>query len=367
MTVTEDWTWHIVPNAGDLEAAPVELSAEEAQAWCNFVLWKPTVLPDGCRSITSTLRKEAPPGHEVKATGRSPWSDANNAVHRAEIGGPGRRLRIKQFLYDWAFAAADHPCLWGSETRPVSLSGGQVLWFGTDYLGNAATSARMSRTTVELSVLEGEFSDAELVALHEGLVPPQDDVVRRILLTPFHKLSYWARHPATMVAVPTGLYSFQRHDREHAGTWVPSAELKDFLAAHHIPSALDAFVAESAATFTSGSGAQEVEVVYTSPDIDASELRLVLQHTGRGRIPFPPQRAKHPASTEEIDLAGRHVHLAHIDPVLGPFDAQWSDSATGVEGKLLSSTNAGLDRGVFLSGLSSLLARSPLRDKGAAL
>ncbi|MFI1681819.1 hypothetical protein [Streptomyces sp. NPDC020607] len=356
MTVTEGWSWRIVADAGELSSAPEELPAEEAQEWCNFVLWRPTLLPEGCSLLTSTLRKEAPPGHREGATGRSPWSDANNAVYRSEIGGPGRRLRIKQFLYDWAFPAADHPCLWGSATRPEVLSGGQVLWFGTDYLGNAATSARMSRTTVELSVLEGEFSDAELVALHNGFVPSGDDVVERVLRTPFHELSYWARYPVSMVSVPTGLYSFKRHDRVHTGTWVPRGELDGFLAAHDAPSAPGGFVAESAATFTGSSGEQETEIVYVRADIDGGELRLVLQRTGKGRIPFPPEREDHPAVTEEIGLDGQLVHLAYIDPVLGPFDAQWSDATRGVEGKLMSSTHEGLTREVFLSALSTVIA-----------
>ncbi|SEO62854.1 hypothetical protein [Actinacidiphila rubida] len=365
MTVRKDWNWHIVPRAADLEAAPVELPAEQAQPWCNFVLWKPTALPEGCRVLTSTLRKEAPPGHHGEATGRSPWSEANNAVHRSEIAGPGRRLRIKQFLYDWAFPAADHPCLWGSHTRPVTLSSGHVLWFGTDYLNNPATSVRMSRTTVELSVLEGQFTDAELTTLHEHLVPGGDDVVARVLRTPFHALSYWARYPVDMVAVPTGLYTFQRRGRRHEGQWAAAGELAAFLDAHHAPRALDGFTAESAATFTGEDGAQETEIVYTRADLDAAELRVVLQQAGKGRIPFPPRREKHPATTQQTDVAGHLVHLACIDPGLGPFDAQWSDPATGTEGKLVSSTHAGVDRETVLSALGALLApRPPRHPKG---
>ena len=360
----QQWNWRTVPRAADLEAAPVALPADRAQPWCNFVLWKPAALPAGCRTLTSTLRKEAPPGHEGATTGRSPWSEANNAVHRSEIGGPGRRLRLKQFLYDWAFPAADHPCLWGSRARPVPLPRGQVLWFGEDYLGNAGTSTRMSRTTIELSVLEGEFTDTELIRLHESLVPCGGDVVRRVLATPFHALSYWARHRVDMVAVPTGLFVFQRRDRPHEGTWAATGELPGFLAAHRIPPALGGFTAESAATFTSTSGAREIEIVYTCPDLDGSELRVVLQRAGKGRIPFPPRREKHPASTEDVDVAGRPVHLAYVDPVLGPFDAQWSDPATGTEGKLVSSTHTGLDREAVLSALGALLAPPP-RTKAA--
>ncbi len=361
------WIWRVVPTAAELEEAPPEISPEECQNWCNFVVWYPSELPSDCIEVTGTLRKEAPPGRTGSTNGRTPWSNANTAAYRLEIKGLGRRLRIKQFLYDWAFPAADHPCLWGSRTRPIPFGRGNVLWLGIDYLGNVAGSARLSRTTVELSVLEGEFSDAEMTSIYAGLRRVSSDVSDRIINTPFHELSYWARYPVDMVSVPTGLFRFQRRDKKHEGDWIPGDELTDFLNAGCIPTALDTFGAESAAVFISPTGAQELEVVYNSPQNDGAELRLVLQPAGKGRIEYPPQREKHPAEDETVEVQGIDVHLAYVDPVFGPFDAQWRDAAADIDGKLLSSVRVGMNRARFLSVLETLLDRASLIGGDGAL
>ncbi|MEU5437870.1 hypothetical protein AB0G73_31450 [Streptomyces sp. NPDC020719] len=366
MASTELWHWRTAPDAAALEDVPPHLTPQEAQEWCNFTLWHPFELPAGCDTAVGTLRKEAPPGRTGPDAGRSPWSAANPAAFRTEIGGPGRRLRLKQFLYDWAFPAADHPALWGSETRHFPIGSGRVVWLGTDYLGHAAASARMLRTTVELSVLEGEFTGEELVELYRSLRPAVAEVPARVVRTPFSALSYWARHrDVEMVSVPTGLFTFHRRTRPHEGDWVPTAELARFLAARRVPASLGGFACDSAAVFADADGSRELEVIYTSGDGD--ELRLVLQRPGGGRMPFPPQREKHPARAEEISVDGRTVHLAYVDDEVGPFDAMWRDEAAGVEAKLLTSARTGLDKEFVLGCVRAVLAAAPLTDAGAAL
>ncbi|KOG26233.1 MULTISPECIES: hypothetical protein [Streptomyces] len=338
------WRWQILERAADLDPVPPVLSEAAAQDGCNFTVWRPTVLPAGCDSSVGTLRREAPPGR-VEAEGRTPWSDANPAGYRTEISGGGRRLRLKQFHYDWAFPAADHPCLWGSETRPYEIGEGRVAWLGTDYLGHRAGSARMARTTVELSVLEGEFTDEELVALFAALRPAVPEAAERILATPFAELSYWARHRADMVSVPTGVFSFHRRDKKHEGDWIPSADVAAFLAAQGVPVTAGGFRAESAATFGDGAAVRELEVVYASPD--GAELRLTAQRTGGGRLEFPPVREKHPATEELHDLDGRPLHLGHVDAEYGACDAWWQHP-DGYDLRLLGSAGTGLGREAFL-------------------
>ncbi|MDT6987515.1 hypothetical protein ACFSUJ_33815 [Streptomyces lusitanus] len=357
------WRWQVLDRAADLDPVPPAIEETRAQDWCNFVLWRPSRLPAGCDTRVGTLRREAPPGR-VAAEGRTPWSDANPAGYRTEISGGGRRLRLKQFLYDWAFPAADHPCLWGSETRPAEIGGGRVVWLGTDYLGHRAASARMARTTVELSVLEGEFDDDELVALFAALRPAVPDAVPRVLATPFADLSYWARRPASMVSVPTGVFRFHRSEREHEGDWVPSEQVADFLTAQGVPVTAGQFRAESAATFGDGATVRELDVVYSSPS--GGELRLTAQRTGGGRLAFPPQRDKHPATAEIRDLGGRPLHLGHLSTRYGACDAWWQHP-DGYDLRLLGSAGADLgaeafhglaaeiDRGLRLAGRAAVL------------
>ncbi|MGW8747945.1 hypothetical protein ACWGOC_31915 [Streptomyces sp. NPDC055782] len=337
------WRWQSLDHAAALDRVPPAIEEARAQDWCNFVLWRPSRLPEGCDTSVGTLRREAPPGR-VEAEGRTPWSDANPAGYRTEIFGGGRRLRLKQFLYDWAFPAADHPCLWGSRTRPAEIGEGRVVWLGTDYLGHRGASARLARTTVELSVTQGEFSDEEIVALYAALRPAVPEAVPRVLGTPFAELSYWARHPAGMVSVPTGVFRFDRRGREHEGDWVPSQKAVDFLTAQGVPVAAGEFRAESAAVFGNGAGIRELDVVYASPA--GAELRLTVQRTGGGRLAFPPEQDKHPATTEERDLGGRPVLLGHLSAEYGACDAWWQHP-DGYDLRLLGSAGAGLGPEAF--------------------
>ncbi|MET7622239.1 hypothetical protein [Streptomyces sp. NPDC005408] len=366
MASTTTWQWNTVADAAELEDAPPRLAPQQAQPWCNFTLWHPAGLPGGCDTAVGTLRKEAPPGRTAASAGRSPWSSANPAAYRTEISGGGRRLRLKQFLYDWAFPAADHPCLWGSETRAFPIGEERVVWLGIDYLGHPAASARMSRTTVELSILEGEFSDEELVALYRALRPADPGAPARIVRTPFSELSYWARHTTDLIEVPTGMFFFHRRDGRHQGDWVPTVELADFLMAQGVPAELGGFVSDSAAVFTDADGARDLEVIYTG-ERDGGELRLILQRSGAGRMPFPPEREKHPARAQKVQVRGRTVHLAYVDPEVGAFDAVWQDPALGLEGKLLTSSGQGMDKQLVLGRLDTLLAGSLLTGQGAAL
>ncbi|MER5382881.1 hypothetical protein ABT040_21795 [Streptomyces sp. NPDC002688] len=344
------WRPQALHHAADLDPVPPVLDETRAQPWCTFVLWQPAELPRGCDTRTGTLRREAPPGR-VDAAGRTPWSDANPSGYRTEISGGGRRLRLKQFLYDWAFPAADHPCLWGSETRPHEIGEDRVVWLGTDYLGHRAGSARMARTTVELSVLDGEFTDEEIIALYAALRPAVPEALPRILATPFSELSYWARHRADTVAVPTGVFAFQRRGRTHEGHWTPSADLTAFLGKQGIPLTAGPFHADSAATYGDGTTVRELDVVYATPA--GGELRLTAQRTGGGRLRFPPRRDKHPATAETRDLGGRPVHLGYLSAEFGACDAWWQHP-DGYDLRLLSSAGTGLGRDTFFTLLTAL-------------
>ncbi|MFI8105667.1 hypothetical protein [Streptomyces sp. NPDC086023] len=357
------WRWHILESAADLDPLPPVITEELAQDGCNFVVWRPSELPAGCDTSTGTIRREAPPGR-VEAEGRSPWSDANPSGYRTEISGGGRRLRLKQFLYDWAFPAADHPCLWGSDARPYEIGEGRVVWLGTDYMGHRAASARMARTTVELSVLEGEFTDEELVALYAALRPAVPEAVPRVLATPFAELSYWARQPAEMVSVPTGVFSFHRRDRQHEGDWVAAADLPAFLTGQGVPLSVGAYRADSAATFGDGAAVRELDVVYASAS--GGELRLTAQRTGGGRLVFPPERDKHPATAELLDLGGRPLHLGYSDARYGACDAWWQHP-DGHELRLLGSSGTGLGRDAFVDLVTELDAGLRLGGRAGTL
>ncbi|AUS80453.1 hypothetical protein C1701_21330 [Actinoalloteichus sp. AHMU CJ021] len=354
-----DPPFRVLSDPADLPAVPEEVPPTDAQAWCSFVVWVPDRLPTGCVARAGTLRREAPPGRpDGSDVGRSPWSRANPCAYRFEVVGEGRRLRVKQFLYDWAVPALDHPSLWRSRTSARPLDGRHVLWFGVDYLGNRGTSARLGRTMVELSVLDGEFTEEELLDLHRSLRPADADAPSRLAAVPFAELSYWARHhDVEMVVVPTGIWRFDRDgDTAHEGDWVTPPHHAALLGALGLPERLGGLAVDSAARFTNAEGRTEVEVLYSGGPDRGRELRLVAQRTGRGRLVVPPRPSAHEWATRTTTtLRGTTVWLGWIDEDHGPFDCV-GRAANGVEFRLVSGSGVGLDRRWFESASTELLA-----------
>ncbi|MGH8878480.1 MAG: hypothetical protein ACRD0P_14240, partial [Stackebrandtia sp.] len=327
----------------------------QAQEWCNFVVFAPGLLPADCRLETATIRKEAPPGRVEGATrGRTPWSTTNPAALRYEIAGAGRRLRIKQFLYDWAFPALDHPCLWENPTVAHPLPDGAILWCGTDYMGRPGASARLSRTMIETSVMEGTFTDDELIDVHRGLTPVSDDAAAHLRDTGFAELTYWNRHPgAPAISVPTGMWKMRRATEDGHGRW--TSDTATVRVEHGLPETLAGYRADAAARFDIPSGGGEVEVSYTVRPQRDRELRLITQATGDGRIEVPPQPTQHPAQRTVVEVSGTPVNLAWINEDYGPYDAVWHDANTATERRLLSSSATGMDRRFIHRALQQLI------------
>lgn len=351
------WRNFFLKDPAELDKAPPTVPAQEAQEWCNFTLWIPSWLPPKCSLRTGTLRREAPPQRVPGVAGRTPWSESNASAYRCEVVGGGRRLRLKQFLYDWAFPALDHPCLWGEGTFAVELDQRYVMWFGIDYMGHRGASARLDRTSVELSVLEGAFSDEEILEIFRSLRPVDEATAGAIHATPFGELSYWARYRPTIVTVPYGLWKFRRPGSQREGKWVTDpTSAQNLIAELSLPWELGGYTLDSAALFADPQKQGEVEVCYTSHPDRGHELRLIAQALGGGRLSVPPEAEPHPKRTKTINLDDVEIHLAWIREDYGPFDAVWRDSASGVEVKLLSSTGIELSHQWFLDAVACVVA-----------
>lgn len=146
-----------------------------AQPHCNFVVLEPRRLPEGCAVGPISARTEA-----------DRWS----TVHY-RVTGRNRRLRVKQFLYDWW-------TLTDAATNLVHMgcpfkAGATVGWHGTDYKGLAAACWAKLRTQVELSVEEGRFEPEELEALCASMEPADPEAPAQIVPVPFAKISFTVR------------------------------------------------------------------------------------------------------------------------------------------------------------------------------
>lgn len=175
MTPFWEAPWTEQPHFGEKawECAP-----DEAQLCLTVPLLWPdeAALPEGTDVTKLTIRPEGP--------GR--WSSA-----RLVIGGGGRRLRLKQYHFDW----------W----RPTELAAGlqRVLGFyrageavvvwGRDARGRSAAKMAWGRTTVDLRIEQGTFVELELRHLLANLRPAAPDALATLAAPAFHELSYHVR------------------------------------------------------------------------------------------------------------------------------------------------------------------------------
>jgi len=269
-------------------STPLETSWSEAQQWCNFVLFKPHWLPGELIEQKNTVRPESP---------------IEPCAHRVEFYGNGRSLSIKQFLYDWAPPAYDHPCLWrnakisNSENTPLPkpyLIGNNYLWLGLDYRRKSAATINLMRTQIEMTVLSGEFEDEEIIQIVSGLTPAALKSQKDILGLCFAELTYNRRHESGIVPVPTSYFNYIRDKdlsyhpysavnneldlRQLLGNWLASILIDDYR--------LDSL-------FLIGSNIhniKEVEYYFESEIEPGSYVRfLTTEQDGEHSIQFPPK------------------------------------------------------------------------------
>ena len=106
--------------------------------------------------------------------------------------------------------AFDCPCLWLSPVVRHFFVGSDVGWLGTDFRGLPVASVHLDRTTIELSVLSGSFSDDELHEICRNLRPVNPEARNQILHTPLATLCYQRRHREPPIAVPVGFWAHER-------------------------------------------------------------------------------------------------------------------------------------------------------------
>lgn len=307
------------------------LGWEEAQAAVNFVLFRPDPLPEGLLVEAASVRPEAPPRPDLNLG----WTIGNRSAHRCELAGEGSRIRVKQFLYDWAPPAWDHPSLTGAAVPFVV--GGHVGWLGRDFRGSSAATVTLDRTTIELSVRDGECPEELLVALCQTLRPVSADARAAILRTPFGKLAYRSRHEDRTPSVPVGYWRHRRgppdmpvriHERVPLG--VPGGNLA--------PPARLGFLLDTVQVFGGPPGPLEVEYLYADAADPGRTIRLLVSRAGaESPVRFPPTLEGQPCGVRQGD-----VHHAYGDARYGPHEAVWQ--ADGLNVMLLTKPAPWTDR-----------------------
>jgi hypothetical protein len=338
---------------------PVAATFADAQAATNFVVLEPTDLPGDCSVAEATYRPEQPPGRpdgvDADDIGQTPHSDGNPSSVRAVVEGDGRRLRLKQFLYDWAPPAASVAPLWRTPEPEPFHSRSEVAWLGTDYKDNRGACVQRARTQLELSVTAGEFSDDELRAVVDGLVPAAPDAAATSAVerTPFHRLNYWARYQAAPPAVPNALADYAPNRPYEDSYELSRASLATNPPVPALVPGGDRFLFDSALAFR---GADALECVFRHRENASDHLWLTAAGSDSPLAPdLPPEPSDQQAATRDpFPLRDTTVHYAALTEDNGAWEAFWTEG--GVRYALVAGASQFLDGEAFREVVASLRA-----------
>lgn len=309
-----------------------ETTLPEAQQSANFVVFAPEWLPADCTLTEVTLRPEQPPGRpggiQAQQIGQTPWSEANLCSIRAIVAGRRRRLRIKQFLYDWAPPAASTAPLWNSPALTPVPGRDTVGWLGTDYMKRRGGCVQAMRTQIEVSVIEGTFTDEELGGILNRLRPAALAESQDVRRAPFHLLNYWVRHRLRAVEVPYGLWKY-RHPRHYdQSRLIALNELRlnpplRLLFPDDSPYSFDSAVVISENDPLN----REVELVYRHQANQSDHIWLVAVDARSERpVPIPPEPETHLAAGRRPEqLRGATVWYAALNEQYGAWEALWEE------------------------------------------
>jgi len=357
------WVPRVAPSIESLEAEIRSMGWEESQEWCNFVLMKPMVLPEGVSLEKAEMRPESPPGRrDGPEDSRLPsWTLSNRASHRCVFAGKERRVRIKQYLYDWAPPAFDCPCLWLSPVVRHFFVGSDVGWLGTDFRGLPGASVSLDRTTIELSVLNGSFSDDELQEICKGLSPVNPKARDQILHTSLATLCYQSRHRELPIAVPVGFWAHERKPESLFTHVFPGTTAPPNLPGADIAPPSD-YGYELRSVFTYGDVAHpdEADFVYYRSDRPNLYIRVLasLANTKQAVLRYPPVLDRQPCRSETISIAGRTVYYAFSSEDVGPHEVVYQTHGLNV--MLLVKPAEFTSRSWFIGLLSRILGAGSL-------
>ncbi|WP_137286327.1 hypothetical protein [Halorussus salinisoli] len=341
----------------DAAAPPRETTPADAQAAVNFVVFEAEWLPEDCRVETVTRRPERPPGRPTDVSAedidQTPHSDGNPCSVRTVVAGEGRRLRLKQFLYDWAPSAASIAPLWRTPEPTPFECGDAVGWLGTDYKDQRGACVQRDRTQIELSVSEGEFTDDELTRLLDGLTPADPEGARRVRQVPFHRLDYWARYKCRPPVVPHGLWDYApEHPYEDSLALSPVALRTDPPVPALVPSG-EQFGFDSALAF---SEADATELIFRNRENGSDHLWMLATDEESPLAPsLPPESSDQSGEVREsTDLRGTTVHYAALTEEQGAWEAIWAED--GVRYAVWAGASQYLDGEEFREVVDSLEA-----------
>ena len=285
----------------------------DAQPYCNFVLFEPTWLPEGMMISNQQLRPE---------------SIAERSSYRCVFADQTRKISVKQFLYDWAPPAYDHPSLW-RDNKISSINetpiprffniNNDIAWIGLNFRRQSSLSLSIKRTMIEMTAIEGTFTDDELIKICKALKPVNLQLMDSILATPFAQLCYSQRHPTSASKVPLSYWKYNRQKKWGINS-LPISSVSEPL---RIPSS---YGYNLNSVFTFGDPVHETEYYYEHRDLPGSYIRILMSPYGQKQgISYPPQLGDQVCTKRVKQLDNKNVHHAYLTEEVGPHEAVWLD------------------------------------------
>ncbi|MEM7332397.1 MAG: hypothetical protein AAF490_09910 [Chloroflexota bacterium] len=302
------------------QAQSIQNDLKEAQLWCNFSLLKPTWLPDDVSITEQSLRPE-------------------NADHcssyRTVLTGKDRKLSIKQFLFDFAPPAYDHPSLW---RNPQKTAEGEfplpkayplednILWIGHDHRRYYGATVGYHRVRVEATVLSGSFENETLFNIFKNLKLVDGSYSDMLKSTTFATLSYQHRFKQPATAVPLSYWTHQRNSSDHHYSKEASSQNLSQLPIIVPNFERFGYTLDSYFEISPESGpVSEYDWVYEAKEKNGAYLRLLLSPPSSPTpIPLPPQKYTQECTVGQFDLPSQTVDVAWLDKQFGPYEAAFS-------------------------------------------
>jgi len=175
-------------------------------------------------------------------------------------------------------------------------------------------------------VLEGSFSNDELVTICKGLKPIDKTLSKQILNTSFAKLSYASRHKKNAVTVPLSYWNHQRNSSMKIFPFSAGDDrLKPLLKPDFFSRKIFDYNLNSVFIFGNTADLpQEIEYFYEHQGTPGMYLRMLVTPTNAIQpIVYPPKLDDQICTSEIIDIKGIKVHRAFLTENYGSFEAVW--------------------------------------------
>jgi hypothetical protein len=313
------------------------LAFYSAQEYCNFVLFEPTYLPENSKIITKSMQTE---------------TDTTRASHYCIIRGQGDlEFSIKQFNFSdiETIPAYDHPNLWKCESTVANrekfaneffvhsyIFGGDnsaisdnIIWIGFNYktIPQKALSTQIMRTSIEITIKNGQLNNEELLKICRGLKISHEQIADGINKTAFVELSRRYRCKGNEGNIPISYWKYKRSTNFKIEMYSFNQIPSHLFGRKTCPFAIGNYHLNSATHFLDQqtNETQEVEYLFEHNILIGSYIRILMSPIDTGSIIIPPEIDNQNCQHREFECNKTTVYHTYLKDEYGMHGAAWKN------------------------------------------